>query len=499
MKKPDSNPNEPPSASFMEDADSQQSLLTNFLEYFRLLQRNPRFRLYLISHLCQHVGDWFTRIASLLTIERLAPGSGKALSILALTRMIPQVFVSHIGGVFADKYDRRNIMRCLDCIGAVAVLFVLVAIRLDSLPMFYVVSVIRSIIHSLYEPSTKSIVPMIVPEPSSLKRAATLSSMAWAFMLVLGGVIAGDSTAYIGVQVCYVIDSATYFISAIVISFLKGKYSVVQNTEPSTNISTTTTSEGSGTIPAERNYQPTMYRLRLACQPLFAFCQMAHKLNMYLYHSGFGGVILLKATGALIWGPADVLNVSFAHVNGDEVATSKRLGYLFSCLGIGYVLGPIAANFHTNAAQPKSLQLVCASSFIFMTIGWIGISQAPTFNGILWFSMIRAFGSGIMWMNSTLLLQSLSKPEFLGRMLAFEFSLSMLADAVVAMIVGQLQDQGFAASQISSGVGALSGLFFGVWSVYHLFGRGAARKEFNPKETCHSTRHAKVEPIVVFA
>ena len=484
-----------------DDDQPQQSLLTNFWEYFRLLQRNPRFRLYLISHLCQHIGDWFTRIASLLTIERLAPGSGSALSILALTRMIPQVFVSHIGGVLADKYDRRNIMRCLDCIGAVAVLFVLVAIRLESLPLFYIVSVIRSIIHSLYEPSTKSIVPLIVPEPSSLKRAATLSSMAWASMLVLGGVIAGDSTAYIGVQVCYVIDSATYLLSAIVISFLQGTYSVVQDPDgsPTTIDSATFSSDESSTISAGKRHSPVMYRLRLVCQPLVAFCQMAHELNTYLYHSDFGGVIFLKATGALIWGPADVLNITFAHVGADEVATSKRLGYLFSCLGIGYVLGPIAANIYTNAAQPKSLQLVCASSFSFMTIGWIGISQASTFNGILWCSIIRAFGSGIMWMNSTLLLQSLTKPEFLGRMLAFEFSLTMLADAVVATIVGQLRDQGYAASQISSGVGALSGLFFGVWTVYHLFGRGAARKEFNPKEISCSIRQSKTEPVVVFA
>jgi MFS family permease len=424
------------------------------------------------------MGDWFVRVASLLVLDRLAPGSGDALGTLVIVKTIPPVFISPIGGFLADKYDRRKIMMTLDCIGAVAVLFFLLAIRLESLFMFYVVTFVRATIHALYEPSTKSIVPMIVPELSSLKRAATLNGMAWAFMLVLGGVVAGDSAGYIGLQVCYVIDSVTYFVSAVVLSRLEGDYMVSHqsNVEPTGAI---TAVDERSNVPTDRQNVGSMYRLRHACQPVFTFCQMVKEVFTYLQSSGFGSLVLLKATGTIIFGPSDILNVSYAEIAGDEVATSKRLGYLFSSLGLGYVLGPIAANFYTDTSQPKTLQLACTSSFIFMTVGWIGISQAPSFSGIAGFSIIRAFGSGILWINSTLLLQTLTRPDLLGRILALEFGLSMLSDAAAATLTGHLKDRGYTPSQLSSGVGAVSGLFFCGWSIYHLFGRGAARKKFN--------------------
>ena len=472
----DPNLNEAP----IDEKDRYNKWILGPLEYFLLVKRNRRYRLYLVSHLCQHAGDWFIRIASLLTVERLAPDSGNALSVLVVVKIVPQVFLSHLGGALADKYDRRKIMLALDCIGAVAVLFFLVAIRFESLPIFYVVIGIRATIHSLYEPATKSIVPMIVPEPSSLKRAATINSLAWAFMLVMGGVIAGDSTAYIGVQVCFIIDSVTYFISAMVISSLKGDFAVVHRNDPTPSIGVfPVIEEGLNAELSDVRPPRSMYRLRFTCQPLVTFCQMLKELILYLHMSGFGGLVFLKASGSLIWGPADILNVSFSHVSGDEMETSKRLGYMFSCLGIGYALGPIATNVFTDATHPKTLQLVCVSSFIFMMIGWIGLSQAPTFNGILALTIVRAFGSGIIWLNSTLLLQMLSKPDLLGRVLALEFSLAMLVDAAVATVTGKLHDNGFTASQLSSGAGALSGLMFATWSIYHLFGRGAARKVFN--------------------
>ena len=370
---PDPNPNEPPNQKGGEQADEENrpinQTLSGPLEYYRLVRRNPRYRLYLVSHLCQHVGDWFIRIASLLTLDRLAPGRSSALSILVVIKMVPQIFLSHIGGALADQYDRKNIMRALDSLGAVAVLFFLLAVRLDSLPIFYVVSVIRATIHSLYEPSTQSIVPMLVNDPSSLKRAATLNGMAWAFMLIIGGVIAGDTTAYVGVQVCYVIDSVTYFVSALVISCLKGNYTVV-HVPTSPIVASTIVDEGSNRDPGEKQDRRTLYRLRYVCQPVIAFCHMAKELFLYLHNSNFGGLVFLKATGACVWGPSDILNMSFAHIDGNEVSTSKRLGYLFSCLGLGYALGPMMVNSLTNASQPRTLQFACASSFLFMSIGW---------------------------------------------------------------------------------------------------------------------------------
>ena len=174
--------------------------------YIELVRRNRNYRLYLLSHLCQHGGDWFVRIAAILSAGRLKPGSATALSFLILARAIPEIAFSPIGGLLADRFDRRKLMIFFDSLAALAALGFIVALRFESIRMLYVATAFRSIISALYEPITKSIVPMFVQGPEELKFAATLNGMAWSSMLMIGGVIAGYASATFGIEACYGMD-----------------------------------------------------------------------------------------------------------------------------------------------------------------------------------------------------------------------------------------------------------------------------------------------------
>mmetsp|Transcript_7356 Transcript_7356/g.11204 ORF Transcript_7356/g.11204 Transcript_7356/m.11204 type:complete len:185 (-) Transcript_7356:65-619(-) len=147
--------------------------------YIDLVKTNRNYRLYLISHMCQHIGDWFVRIAALVSVGRLTHGSSTALSILIMCRTIPEVLITPIGGVLADRFDRRNMMIRLDTIAAISVLSYLVAIWTSNVVFLFASTAVRSLIQALYDPVTKSIVPMLVDDPESLKRAATLNGMMW--------------------------------------------------------------------------------------------------------------------------------------------------------------------------------------------------------------------------------------------------------------------------------------------------------------------------------
>lgn len=173
------------------------------LEYFLIIKRSPRYRTYLMSHLCQHVGDWFIRIASLLSVQRLSSGSAKALAGLVVAKVIPQVIMSPIGGTLADTFDRRRMMLALDTIGAFVTLGFILAIAMDNLSLFFVFTSLRATVHALYEPSTKAIVPMLVNEGEDLKRAVTMNGVAWSLMTVVGGLVAGTFSAYLGLEICY--------------------------------------------------------------------------------------------------------------------------------------------------------------------------------------------------------------------------------------------------------------------------------------------------------
>jgi MFS family permease len=132
--------------------------------------------LFLIS---QHAGDWFVRIAALVSVRRLTQGSSTALSILVMCKTLPEVLFTPFGGMIADRFDRKKAMMRLDIIAGFVVMSYILAVRSENVHYLYLATIARSIIQAFYDPTTKSITPMIVIDAQDLKRAATLSGMIW--------------------------------------------------------------------------------------------------------------------------------------------------------------------------------------------------------------------------------------------------------------------------------------------------------------------------------
>lgn len=153
----------------------------NKLNAILVLQSKLLTITYLISfrNESQHTGDWFIRIASLISVSRMTKGSSTALSVLIMCRTLTEVMFTPIGGVIADKFDRRKMMIRLDAVAGVSALTYIFAVRSGNVLFLFIATILRSIIQALYDPITKSIVPMFVTDPEELKRAATLNGMIW--------------------------------------------------------------------------------------------------------------------------------------------------------------------------------------------------------------------------------------------------------------------------------------------------------------------------------
>ena len=63
--------------------------------------------------------------------------------------------------------------------------------------------------------------------------------------------------------------------------------------------------------------------------------------GVYIKTSKFWPIVLIKVTSALVYGGAEVLNVSFSEEGHEvnELESSRRLGALYCCIGIGCFLG----------------------------------------------------------------------------------------------------------------------------------------------------------------
>jgi len=243
-------------------------------KYHHVLRTNRNYRLYLCSHICQHTGDGFVHVASLIAIEQMVPDSGTAISILVATKMIPMILLTSFGGALADWYDRRHLMISLDAWNASVALLYLVALYYESPTLLYIVSFVRHSVVAMYEPVTRSIVPLLVKNDEELKCAMTMNGMAWAITLAVGGLIAGWSAATWGVGACYVLDSFTYVVSTVMIWMVTGRYCVRVVTD--------------GAAAAGRSC------VEVLLSPITYFFQMFAELMNYLATCGFGMLVLLK-------------------------------------------------------------------------------------------------------------------------------------------------------------------------------------------------------------
>lgn len=153
---------------------------------------------------------------------------------------------------------------------------------------------------------------------------------------------------------------------------------------------------------------------------------------IYIKSQPWRSLIFIKLFACFIYGAGDVLNVSFAEHDGSE-GSSKRLGIIFASVGIGCLIGPLVADPFARMDNTTSLEMMCLASFLCMGIGWLGLSWYIDFALVCVFSAVRAAGSTIAWIYTTLLLQKFSDDDMLGRVMGIDLALAALGKASSAM------------------------------------------------------------------
>jgi MFS family permease len=437
-------------------------------DYCSVLYRYPMYRAYMLSHVCQNLGDWFVRIASILIVEELAASgaTGKSLSHMALARLLPNAVFAQVGSILADRFDRRNLMICIDIVSGFIVLGFLVAIRYEDLPLFFVITSLRSALGAIYFPATTGIVPLLVPEPGDMQLAVTMNSWAWGMTSIVGGLMAGTLTAAIGLKACYIIDCATFLLSSVIIAVgVKGDFRVGTVTGIALDEPTP------GAAIADRKVGATAFLV-------------IRDLVTYLWTCGFGMMVYLKSSASFVWGIEDIVGAEFCTVfrddgTEDEKASSMHMGMLFSVIGAGCMTGPALTNLISDAHRPYTLQRSCLVGLLFLTGGWLLISMATSYPKFLAASFIRTMGSGIVWVNSTLILQTMSEKEILGRVLAVEYTLFTLFEAASSTVTGSLDEAGLNKNELALFGFSLGVLMVTVWGTYYSFSLGAAQPIFN--------------------
>jgi dTMP kinase len=174
--------------------------------------------------LVSSTGDWVAILATLSLADDLAGGSGIVLALVS--RILPGLFFAAVGGVIADRVNRKYAMVTVE-LGRALLVFSLVFAR--SITYLVLVNLAMEALTLIFQPARESSVPNLVRR-NELVQANALSLSAaygtfplgallflllapWSPGVTLGGLLPGTAEG-----LAFIVDAGTFLVSAAIVS-----------------------------------------------------------------------------------------------------------------------------------------------------------------------------------------------------------------------------------------------------------------------------------------
>lgn len=201
-----------------------------------LILRNRNFKLLWLSQLISNIGDWLNSLALPLLVLKLT-NSPIAISFYMILRFVPTLLLSSFTGVLIDKFDRKKMMIISDITRMIIYFTFIFATNAYQV---YTLAFLASIMTLIFEPAKNAMIPNIVSQDELLE-ANSISSSTASLMRVIGTVTGGLLLALLGIKITFIINSTTFLISVLLISFVnniekKEKVSEQQKSEEKNEI-----------------------------------------------------------------------------------------------------------------------------------------------------------------------------------------------------------------------------------------------------------------------
>jgi MFS family permease len=411
----------------MEPAPELQVTSVSFVSYFRLLRGNRNFRRLWVAQIISEIGDWFYTLAIYNLLLQLTGHAGSVALALVL-QVLPQTLIGPTAGVVNDRLRRKYVMIASD-IGRMAIVLCMLFIRSkQQVWIVYPLLMAETLLVAFFEPARNAVIPNIV-EREDIVVANTLASTTWSVNLMLGAALGGIVAALFGRDAVFAINGLSFVASAALIASMRFA-------EPH--------AESGG---------------RFRASELIDFSPIIAGIRYVRSQARLRAAVFLKF-GNLIIGPGWVLftvmgqNEFAVRWMGISPARSAFLGMsiLLTARGLGALLGPVlTASWAGQQQRRLEMAIFC---------GYLGAAAGYTLLGFashLWQAclcvMLAHFGSSIVWVFSTTLLQLQSDDKFRGRVFAADLGLCMFTIAAGAYLAGRFVDWGFAARSIASVAG----------------------------------------------
>jgi MFS family permease len=145
------------------------------------------FRVQWLGACTSSIGTWMQIVAQNWLIVSLTRSSPFFLGLDAFLQQLPIILFSLIGGVFADRYDRRRMLLASQCVqmGTSGVLAVLMFLQVVQVWHILALSFVTGVAQSFGGPAYQSLIPSLV-DKKDLPNAVALNSIQFNVARVLG-------------------------------------------------------------------------------------------------------------------------------------------------------------------------------------------------------------------------------------------------------------------------------------------------------------------------
>lgn len=186
-----------------------------------------KFMIIWTGQLISSIGSGMTAFAVAVYAYQVT-GSAAWVSIAALLAYLPAILLNPVGGILADRYDRRLMMILGDSLSAFGLIFILISLQTGHtgiLPVFIGVT-ISSIFVALLEPAYKATVTDLLSE-DEYARASGLVQLAGASKYLISPLIAGLILSVTDIRAILMIDIGTIAVTVFAVAAIRKSIEVV--------------------------------------------------------------------------------------------------------------------------------------------------------------------------------------------------------------------------------------------------------------------------------
>lgn len=373
------------------------------------------FYLVMIGQIISLFGNAVIRFAlplHLLTVTQ----SPSLLGIVSGFAFLPLAVMSPVGGLIADRVNKRNIMVVLDFFTAGLVLsFLLFSGRVSLVGLILVMLFLLYGISGAYQPSVQSSIPLLVAE-ESIMPANALINMISSLSGLLGPALGGIAYGLWGITPILYVCAGCFFLSAVMELFIHIPFTRKERT---CSLFRELTGDVKDSILFITREKKQIGKLTLCCTAV----------NLFL-----SALMIISL-------PVIVMQVlSFPRGNASEM-----YGFLQAVMAAGGLAGGMAAGIFSKKLNIRgSWKLLFVSSLLLLPMGAVLQEGIPVYAA---YSVIAVSGLIIMAFASLYTIQIMSYIQLttptalIGKVIAWIIALSTCAQPAGQMIYGFLLER----------------------------------------------------------